>query len=202
MQVNEVWTVGHWTCPEPTFIGLLRDQRIELLVDVRSHPGSRRSPQFGKDAMRGWLDRAGIGYLHLPELGGRRPKQDVNPQINAGWRQQSFKNYADYTLSPSYEDGIMRLVELAIDHRVAYMCAEPMPWRCHRLLISNTLVARGFTVWHIMAGGPARPHELGSWGAMPSVDAAGRLTYPQPHTSGSDPEHVRAEGPTSGSRPR
>lgn len=176
---NQVWTVGHWTCPEPTFIGLLRDERIELLADVRSHPGSQTSPQFSKDAIRGWLDRAGIGYLHLRELGGRRPKQDVDPQINAGWRRRSFRNYADYTLSQSYEDGIVRLVELASEHRVAYMCAEPMPWRCHRLLISNTLAARGFSVWHITAGSPARPHQMGSWGAMPSVDAAGRLTYLQ-----------------------
>lgn len=182
---DQIWTVGHWTWPEPTFIGLLQDQRIELLVDVRSHPGSRTSPQFSKDAMREWLDRAGIGYRHLPELGGRRPKQDVDPQINAGWRQRSFKNYADYTLSPSYEDGIARIVELASEYRVAYMCAEPMPWRCHRLLISNTLAARGFTVWHIMPGGSARPHHLGAWGAVPSVDAAGRLTYPQSHPTRS-----------------
>jgi len=183
--VRQIWSIGHWTCPESTFIGLLREQRIELLADVRAHPGSRTSPQFGKDAMGGWLKRAGVGYAHLPELGGRRPKQDVDPQVNAGWRQRSFKNYADYTLSADYENGIARLVDLATEHRVVFLCAELMPWRCHRLLISNTLTARGFTVWHIMAGRRAQAHQLGSWGAAPSVDDDGRLTYPEPDPSPS-----------------
>lgn len=175
---GEIYTVGHWTCPEETFIGLLDSHDIALLVDVRSQPGSRRSPQFGQEAMRGWLARAGIEYLHLPELGGRRPRQHVDPDINAGWQQPSFKNYADYTLQADYQRGISKLIELASRQPVVYMCAEPMPWRCHRLLISNTLVERGWTVWHLIAGGAARRHELGKWGAQPAVDVDGRLTYP------------------------
>ena len=177
--MREIWTIGHWTCPEKTFIGLLRDQDIDLLGDVRAHPGSRSSPQFGQDAMRDWLRRAEIEYAHLTELGGRRRKQDVPPQINAGWVNQSFKNYADYTLSPSYHAAIADLSSRAEHQRVALMCAEPMPWRCHRLLISNTLTARGWTVRHIMAGGEPRTHVLGAWGADTQVDDRDQVTYPE-----------------------
>lgn len=174
----DIWTIGHWTYSHETFLRFLQGQRIQLLVDVRSHPGSRRSPQFGSEAMPVWLESAGIGYLHLPELGGRRRRQDVDPAINAGWQNESFKNYADYTLSPDYEKGIDRLTELASSRRVAVMCGEPTPWRCHRLLISNTLAARGWTVCHIIGDEEPREHELGRWGAVPQVDAPARVTYP------------------------
>lgn len=174
----ELWTVGHWTCPEEAFVGLLRDAAIDLVADVRAHPGSRTSPQYGQDAMRVWLDRAGIGYRHLPELGGRRPRQDVDPGVNAGWRNTTFHNYADYTRSGDYERGIARLAALGAAHRVAYLCAEPMPWRCHRLLISNTLATRGHTVWHLMVGRTATRHEPGMWGARPVLRPDGELDYP------------------------
>ncbi|WP_326699813.1 DUF488 domain-containing protein [Streptomyces sp. NBC_01754] len=180
--MREIWTVGHWTCPEDTFIGRLDDQRIDVLADVRAHPGSRRSPQFLGEAMRVWLERAGIDYVYLDELGGRRRGQDVDPALNAGWRNRSFRNYADYTLLPAYEHGIARLTALAERRRTAVMCGEPMPWRCHRLLIANTLGARGWTVRHIMDDGEPRVHELGAWGAPPRVDEQGRVTYP------ADPE--------------
>ncbi|MEO9138641.1 MAG: DUF488 domain-containing protein [Jatrophihabitans sp.] len=176
--MRQIWTVGHWTCPESTFIDLLDGQRIDLLADVRAHPGSRTSPQFGRDAMPEWLEQAEIDYIHLPELGGRRRKQDVDPNINAGWHNTSFKNYADYTLTPQFEHGLAELADLADGHRVAVMCAEPMPWRCHRLLISNTLTARGWTVRHIVKDAEPRVHILGQWGAEPIRDASGRLTYP------------------------
>lgn len=175
--VRDIWTIGHWTCPEATFIGFLDAQRIDVLADVRAHPGSRSSPQFGRDAMPGWLDRASIGYVHLQQLGGRRGKQDVDQAINGGWENPSFKNYADYTLLPEYEEGIATLADLAADKRVAVMCAEPMPWRCHRLLISTTLTARGWTVRHIIGAAEPQIHELGRWGATPSI-ADGRVTYP------------------------
>lgn len=176
--MREIWTIGHWTCPETTFTGWLEAHRIELLVDVRAHPGSRNSPHFGHDVMPGWLDRAAIGYVHLDELGGRRRKQDVEPDLNAGWKNASFKNYADYTLGPAYEHGIAQLVDLAGRRRTVVMCAEPMPWRCHRLLIANTLTARGWTVRHILGDAEPRVHELGRWGATPKVDAVGQVTYP------------------------
>ena len=175
---GEIWTIGHWTCPVPTFLEPLDHARINLLADVRAHPGSRRSPQFESAEMSRWLNDAGIGYVHLPELGGRRRQQSVEPSINAGWQNASFKNYADYTLTPDYRAGIKRLTELATAHRVAIMCGEPMPWRCHRLLLANTLVADGWTVWHLMGTDEPRRHELGKWGATPVIGEHGQLTYP------------------------
>ncbi len=99
---GNVWTIGHWTCPESEFLRPLDEQRIDLLADVRALPGSRRSPHFDRDEMQRWLRDAGIDYVHLPELGGRRGRQQVDQNVNAGWRQPSFKNYADYTLGPLY----------------------------------------------------------------------------------------------------
>lgn len=174
----EMWTIGHWTCPVEEFLEPVRQHGIGLLVDVRAHPGSRRSPQFGGEAMTGWLAEAGIGYRHLAGLGGRRRQQEVDPTVNAGWKNASFRNYADYTLTDGYEEGITRLTALARDTRIAVMCGEPMPWRCHRLLISNTLVARGWTVWHLIGGTAPRRHQLGQWGAAPVVDELSRVTYP------------------------
>jgi uncharacterized protein (DUF488 family) len=178
---REIWTIGHWTCPVPDFLTPLDDAGIELLADVRAHPGSRRNPQFGSEAMARWLPEDGIDYRHLAALGGRRRKQAaVDPDLNAAWQNASFKNYADYTLTAEYRDGIDELAKLASSRRVTIMCGEPMPWRCHRLLISNTLTAQGWTVRHLMTGGKTREHVLGQWGAMPVVDDSGRLTYP-PH---------------------
>ncbi len=175
-----IWTIGHWTCPPDVVLETLGSADIEVLVDVRKMPGSRRSPQFDADEMPSWLDHAGIEYLHLSELGGRRPKRkDVDPALNAGWQNASFKNYADYTLTAEFEAGLAQLTELAGKQHVALMCGEPMPWRCHRLLISNTLTARGWTVVHLMNGGAPKPHELGQWGAAPVISADGVLTYPQ-----------------------
>ncbi len=176
--MGKIWTIGHWTCPESTFISLLAGHDIDLLADVRAHPGSRTSPQFGHDLMPEWLARAAIEYVHLDDLGGRRPKQHVDPDINAAWNNASFKNYADYTLLPAHQQAIARLEKLAADRCVVVMCAEAMPWRCHRLLIANTLVARGWTVQHIIGDTEPRLHKLGQWGATPSVDDEGRLTYP------------------------
>lgn len=174
-----VWTIGHWTCPPSVVLDALASADIELLADVRKMPGSRRSPQFDADEMPSWLGDAGIGYLHLTELGGRRPKQkDIDPAVNAGWRNTSFKNYADYTLTPEFEKGLARLTDLARGTRVVIMCAEPMPWRCHRLLIADTLTARGWTVLHLMVGAEPRQHRLGQWGATPEVGADGVVTYP------------------------
>lgn len=177
--VGKIWTIGHWTCPRDVVLETLRSADIKVLADVRKMPGSRRSPQFDADEMPSWLDEDGIEYLHLSELGGRRPKnKDIDPTLNAGWQNASFKNYADYTLSEEFEAGLARLVRLASEQRVALMCGEPMPWRCHRLLIANTLTARGWAVVHLMNGGAPKPHTLGQWGAEPLLDADGVLTYP------------------------
>ncbi|GAB3662226.1 DUF488 domain-containing protein [Glycomyces tarimensis] len=174
-----VWTIGHWTCPPSAMLDTLESEDIDMLVDVRKTPRSRRSPQFDADAMPSWLDAAEIDYLHLTELGGRRPKQkDVDPSLNAGWQNASFRNYADYTLTPEFEVGLERLTGMATDRHVVIMCGEPMPWRCHRLLISNTLTARGWTVVHLMNNAKPKQHQLGQWGATPSVTDEGVVTYP------------------------
>ena len=178
MDAPQIWTIGHWTCPEDVFLETLAGGDVEVVGDVRAQPGSRRSPQFSRDALPGWLGDAGISYVHIPELTGRRPRQPVDPDVNAGWQNQSFHNYADYTLLPDFADGLDRLTELAGERRVAILCGEPMPWRCHRSLIATTLTARGWRVWHLMTGAVPRLHELGAWGATPHVDAAGVVTYP------------------------
>ncbi|MEO6020707.1 MAG: DUF488 domain-containing protein [Knoellia sp.] len=175
----EMWTIGHWTCPIPDFLAPLDEHHIELLVDVRAHPGSRRNPQFGTDAMAEWMPDNGIDYTWMSELGGRRPRQDVDPEVNQGWQNVSFKNYADYTLTGAYRSAIEELTTIARTRRVAIMCGEPMPWRCHRLLIANTLTAQGWKVEHLSAGGAPRTHVLGQWGATPSADPHGQLTYPK-----------------------
>lgn len=123
--------------------------------------------------------RHGRGRAEDAELAGRRPKQhDVDPTINAGWQNTSFKNYADYTLTAGFEAGLKRLTTLAADRHVTIMCGEPMPWRCHRLLIANTLTARGWSVVHLVNNAAPRPHRPGQWGAAPSVGPGGVVTYP------------------------
>lgn len=174
-----IWTLGHWTSPVDAVLATLRSVEIDELVDVRKLPGSRRSPQFDAEEMTRWLGGAGIGYRRSAELTGRRPKQrDVDPQLNAGWQNNSFRNYAEHTLSAEYEQGIEELEALAAEHHVAVMCGEPMPWRCHRLLISNTLVARGWEVVHLRVGSAPAVHELGAWGARPIVREDGTVIYP------------------------
>ncbi|MBK8733688.1 MAG: DUF488 domain-containing protein [Actinomycetales bacterium] len=173
-----IWTIGHWTCPREVFLRNLADADIDHLVDIRAHPGSRRSPQFGADELPRWLREAGIGYERLPDLGGRRPPQDVDPDVNGGWLNASFHHYADYTLTPGYERGLTRLGDLADTHRVVLMCGEPMPWRCHRLLVANTLAARGWQVWHLLTTAAPRRHTLGIWGATPVTGPDAVVTYP------------------------
>ncbi len=175
----QIWTIGHWVCPEDIFLATLHAAEIDTLVDVRSFPGSRRSPQFSKEKMPSWLGPEGIDYVHLAELGGRRSRQAEIPEdVNAGWEHASFKNYADYTLTPAFEAGFAKLTGLAREHNVCIMCGEPMPWRCHRNIISNILVARGWTVWHLSTTDKPRRHELGAWGAEPTVTSDGTVTYP------------------------
>ena len=175
----EIWTIGHWVCPQDVFLEALATVGIQTVVDVRAQPGSRRSPQFSRDELPGWLGEAGIDYLHLPALTGRRPRQpDVPPELNAGWENQSFKNYADYTQTPQFEEGMRQLTDLATSRRVVLLCGEPMPWRCHRSLIATVLTARGWTVWHLSTTAAPREHELGRWGATPVVGEDGTVTYP------------------------
>ena len=179
--VSEIWTIGHSTRSTEEFLALLHEHAIDSLVDVRSFPGSRRCPQFGRETMSTYLADDAITYQHASDLGGRRNRQhDVDPAINAAWRNASFRNYADYTLGDAYQAGIVQLVSLAQTLPVAFMCSEALPWRCHRSLIANTLVARDWAVHHLMSVGKVIEHRLGAWGPEPLV-ANGRVTYPEPH---------------------
>jgi len=175
---SEIWTVGHSTRSEAELLGLLALNDIETLVDVRSYPASRRHPHFNRVEMARWITEAGVEYRHLPSLGGRRKAQHVDPVANGAWHNASFRNYADYTMTDEFTAGISELVRIAVASRTAYMCAEALPWRCHRSLISSVLVARGWEVTHILCD-KNRPHSLGQWGPEPVVHG-GRVTYPAP----------------------
>lgn len=167
-----VYTIGHSTDPIETFIAMLDAHGVETLVDVRTAPGSRRNPQFGKEALRGALAAAGIEYRHARELGGlRRPRPD---SVNGGWRNESFRGYADYMQTAEFASALDDLAELAGRGRTAIMCAEAVPWRCHRSLIGDALLARGIPVIDILPGARSRPHAL-----TPFARVAGTtVTYP------------------------
>lgn len=151
-----IWTVGHSTRSSSELIELLSSFDIEVLVDVRSFPGSRRYPHFNREALQIALPEAGIKYVHLPELGGRR--KALPNSINVAWRNESFRGYADYMDTPSFRSGVERLLELADTGRTAIMCSEAVWWRCHRSLISDYLKVRGVEVIHILAAGKSEPH--------------------------------------------
>ena len=136
-----VFTLGHSTLPIERFVALLARYGIEQLADVRTVPRSRRNPQFNADALSESLRTVGISYVPFRELGGLRKPRPDSP--NSGWRNESFRGYADYMQTPEFEAGLSRLVELGAKQRTAIMCAEAVPWRCHRSLVADALVARG-----------------------------------------------------------
>jgi uncharacterized protein (DUF488 family) len=156
MSSVEIWTIGHSTGAIQELIDILRHYRIEVVVDVRHFPGSRRHPHFTKAAMRAALGAAGIRYEHLVELGGRRP---VRPDShNDVWRNASFRGYADYMETQPFRDGIERLLEIARAGRTAIVCSEVLWWRCHRSMIADYLKARGVHVFHILGARKAQEH--------------------------------------------
>lgn len=180
----KVYTIGHSEHSKEEFIEMLRHAGIDFLADVRAFPYSKKHPQFNGESMKGWLKSKGVGYEHMTALGGRRGSSSiVGPTLNAGWNNDSFHNYADYTLSEEFSDGIKTLIEKVENHNVAYMCSESHPARCHRLLISNWLKAHDFEVIHIVNQSKDKieltPHELGKWGAMPILEKDQTVVYPK-----------------------
>jgi uncharacterized protein (DUF488 family) len=155
--IDQIWTIGHSTRKIDVFISLLETNGIKLVVDVRLLPGSKRYPQFNKEALATSLSKKGIRYEHFAELGGRRkPKPDSR---NTAWRNEAFRGYADYMETEEFHKGIERLVDLARESGpTAIMCAEAVWWRCHRALISDFLKARGVTITHIVDLGKTQPH--------------------------------------------
>lgn len=165
-------TIGHSTRAIEEFISLLKAGEVEEVVDVRTVPRSRHNPQFNADVLPAALGQAGIGYVHKPGLGGlRRPRPD---SPNTGWRNASFRGFADYMQTVEFEEALDELIALAKEKTVALMCAEAVPWRCHRSLIADTMLARGLKVEHIMGPGPSRPHVLSAWARVEN----GRVSYP------------------------
>ena len=156
-----IWTIGHSTRDIDIFVSLLEENGIKLLADVRSLPGSKRYPQFNKEALAGSLNAHGIRYEHFPELGGRRkPKPDSR---NTAWRNASFRSYADHMETEEFRKGIERLLYLAGEAGpTAVMCAEAVWWRCHRSLISDYLKSRGIEVMHILDANKTQPHPFTS----------------------------------------
>ncbi|HET9306447.1 MAG TPA: DUF488 domain-containing protein [Candidatus Sulfotelmatobacter sp.] len=167
-----LYTIGHSTRSLDELLEALNAHQIQTLVDIRAFPMSRRLPQFNRDSLEQTLPAAGIRYLWMKALGGYRKKAlDESPHI--ALRNKSFRNYADYMLTPEFEQAISELVALAENTRTAYMCAERIYFRCHRMLVSDWLVAHGHEVLHIDATGPVRAHKLTAEARM--ID--GRLIY-------------------------
>jgi uncharacterized protein (DUF488 family) len=167
-----ILTIGHSTRPLSEFITILEGFGVCRLVDVRTVPRSRTNPQFNRDTLPGELEKTGIGYAHMAGLGGlRRPRAG---STNLGWRNLSFRGYADYMLSEEFEQNLSELIALASREQIAIMCAEAVPWRCHRSLIGDALLARGVHVDNIMGPHKATPHKL-----TPFAKVEGsRVTYP------------------------
>jgi uncharacterized protein (DUF488 family) len=167
-----VYTIGHSTRAIDDFIALLREHEIVALADVRRFPGSRRHPDYSSDALEQHLLRQQIAYAHVVEVGGRRATFPESP--NTFWRNDSFRGYADHMSTAEFRRGIERILSLPAP--VAIMCAEAVPWRCHRNLISDELIRRGLSVVHVLGPGSVRMHELNT---AARVDGD-HLIYPAP----------------------
>jgi uncharacterized protein (DUF488 family) len=171
--MNTLYTIGHSTRTMEQFIALLRAHDIQMVVDVRTIPKSRHNPQFGQDLLSPALHEAGIEYTQLAKLGGlRRAARD---SINTGWQNSSFRGYADYMATGEFEEGLEELKAMAQKKRVAILCAEAVPWRCHRSLIADALTIQGWQVLHIQSRKTARPHELTPFLKVDN----GRIIYPE-----------------------
>ena len=175
-----VLTVGHSTRAIAEFIELLKAHGVERVVDVRTVPKSRHNPQFGKDALPGSLAGAGIGYTHMPELGGlRRPRADSQ---NTGWRNASFRGYADYMQMPQFTAALEEVIASGRKEKIALMCAEAVPWRCHRSLIADALLVRGIAAEEISSATRTSPHKLTPFARVRGTE----ITYPRTSETSGD----------------
>ena len=167
-----ILTIGHSTRKVGDFIRLLKAHGVQRVIDVRTIPRSRHNSQFNRDRLSPALHRARIHYTHIPGLGGlRRARRDSS---NMAWRNASFRGYADYMQTSAFEENLNRCIALARRERVVLMCAEAVPWRCHRSLIADALLVKGIEVSEITSGVRARPHSLTPWARVTGA----RVTYP------------------------
>jgi uncharacterized protein (DUF488 family) len=169
-----LWTIGHSTRSSEEFLSLLTAHGIGRLVDVRRYPGSRRYPHFHSDALAKSLSEVGLTYQHRPNLGGRRTARADSP--NKGWKNASFRGYADYMHTKEFQQALEALMADAAQSRMVIMCAEAVPWRCHRSLIADSLLTRGWEVLHIIGPGKIQTHRLTAF----AVQRRGQLLYPAP----------------------
>ena len=167
-----ICTIGHSTHPLDEFIELLRINEVVHVLDVRTVPRSRHNPQFNQAQLPVSLESAGIQYVHIPALGGLRHAH--RDSVNAAWQNASFRGFADYMQTPEFDSALRRLIRLARSRPTAIMCAEAVPWRCHRSLIADALVVRGLQVSEITGGKSTRPHTLTPWARV----VGDRITYP------------------------
>jgi uncharacterized protein (DUF488 family) len=168
-----LWTIGHSTHRIETFLALLESQAIACLADVRRFPGSRRHPQFSQQSLTESLAARSVDYVHFPALGGRRSGR-LSDSPNGAWRVEAFNCYADYMLSAEFEEALEGLVTRASQVRTAIMCAEALPSRCHRRLISDVLTARGWTMRHILTARRVEEHRLPEFARVKN----GNVIYP------------------------
>ena len=169
---DPIFTIGHSTRSAADFLALLQAHGITGVADVRAVPRSRRHPHFSRESLAARLAAEGIDYRHYPALGGKRAPRPDSP--NGGWRDPSFRGYADHTMTQEFSAALAALLEFAALRRVAVMCAEAKWWECHRQLVADSLLARGLAVRHIMSVRDAPPHELTSFARV----IAGRVQYP------------------------
>ena len=167
-----VWTIGHSTRPIEEFIALLQAHGVRQLIDVRTVPRSRHNPQFNKENLPKSLHAAGIGYQHFPALGGLRHARADS--INTAWRNASFRGYADYMQTTQFTEALEKLIESAKASATVIMCAEAVPWRCHRSLIGDALTARKIKVLDIMNASDVKPHALTTFAKVDGL----KVTYP------------------------
>jgi uncharacterized protein (DUF488 family) len=169
-----ICTIGHSTHPLDEFLDLLRANEVSHVLDVRTVPRSRKNPQFNRETLPDSLRIVGIMYSHLPGLGGlRHARKD---SVNGGWRNASFRGYADYMQTPEFAANVQDVMELAGRERCALMCAEAVPWRCHRSLIADALILRGVRVEDIIGKGSRKRHVMTPWARTDGL----RITYPSP----------------------
>ncbi|PZR73013.1 MAG: DNA repair protein [Chthoniobacterales bacterium] len=184
-----ILTVGHSTRTLDEFIALLRAHEVTRVVDVRTVPRSRHNPQFNKDSLPDSLSKDGLGYIHMPGLGGLRHARPNS--LNAGWRNASFRGYADYMQTPEFEENLERLIEFAKKDRIAIMCAEAVPWRCHRSLIGDALTVRGIRAEDIMSLTRRQVHALTPFANVRGTTVTYPAESPEPAKKKAAPKRKR-----------
>lgn len=170
--MHQIFTIGHSTRPIDEFIELLQSQKITQLVDVRTIPRSRHNPQYEQTALEKSLPKHGINYVYMKELGGLR--SSAKNSVNTAWHNKSFRNYADYMQTKEFEQGIEALIRVSKDERSVIMCAEAVPWRCHRSLIGDALTVKGIKVRDIISASDTKEHMLTSFAKVEGEN----ITYP------------------------